>query len=323
MSRLALTGHEFRRVEDPAAFGKVAVLYGGRSSEREVSLMSGRAVLEALQSRGVNAEGVDPAQSAVGELPGAGFDRAWIALHGPGGEDGALQGALEWLGLPYTGSGVLGSAVGMDKLRTKQLAMACGVATPEYRVVTSLADCEAAARELGLPLAIKPASQGSSVGMSRVEELAQLAGAWVSASTHDPVVIAEPWIRGEELTVPILQGEALPAIRIETPRAFYDYEAKYFADDTRYHIPCGLGAQVEAKVAAAALAAFRAIGAQGWGRVDFMLGAGAVPLLLEVNTVPGMTSHSLVPMAAKARGIDFPELCWRVLETSFAREDRP
>lgn len=322
MSQLGATGCEFRRITDPAAFGKVAVLFGGRSSEREVSLMSGRAVLEALLARGVRAAAFDPAESAVSELVGAGFERAWIALHGPGGEDGALQGALEWLGLPYTGSGVLGSAVGMDKLRTKQLAIAAGVATPDYRVVTSLADCEVAARELGLPLAIKPASQGSSVGMSRVEDASQLAGAWVSASTHDPVVIAEPWIRGEELTVPILQGEALPAIRIETPRAFYDYEAKYFADDTQYHIPCGLGPQVEARVAAAALAAFRAIGAQGWGRVDFMLGAGGVPLLLEVNTVPGMTSHSLVPMAARARGIDFPELCWRVLETSFAREYR-
>jgi D-alanine-D-alanine ligase len=311
---------EFRRIEDAQAFGKVAVLLGGRSSEREVSLMSGKAVLAGLQRRGVDAHPFDPAQQPLAALLGESFDRAWIALHGPGGEDGTLQGALEWLGMPYTGSGVLGSAIGMDKLRTKQLALACGLATPPFVVLSGADDCRRAAEELGLPLAIKPATQGSSVGMSKVERLEDLPTAWRSASALDPVVIAEPWVSGQELTVGILQGEALPAIRIETPRTFYDYQAKYFADDTRYHIPCGLEPGAERALQRAALAAFRATGAQGWGRVDFMMAADGVPLLLEINTIPGMTDHSLVPMAARAIGVDFDELVWRVLETSFARE---
>jgi D-alanine-D-alanine ligase len=320
MSLLRSSGIEFRRVTEPAAFGKVAVLLGGRSSEREVSLMSGRAVLAALERRGVDAHAFDPAEQPLGALIDVSFDRAWIALHGPGGEDGALQGALEWLGLPYTGSGVLGSAIGMDKLRTKQLALANGLATPPFRVLSGAEDCRRAVEELGLPLAVKPATQGSSVGMSRVERAEDLAAAWRGAAALDPVVIAEPWIQGQELTVAVLQGEALPAIRIETPRSFYDYQAKYFAEDTRYLIPCGLTPGREEELKRAALGAFRAIGAQGWGRADFMVGADGVPLLLEVNTVPGMTGHSLVPMAAGAVGIDFDELVWRVLETSFARE---
>jgi D-alanine-D-alanine ligase len=215
---------------------------------------------------------------------------------------------------------VLGSAIGMDKLRTKQLALANGLATPPFRVLHGVADCQRAMAELGLPLAVKPATQGSSVGMSKVERAEDLTTAWRSASALDPVVIAEPWISGRELTVALLQGEALPAIRIETPRTFYDYQAKYFADDTRYHIPCGLDAVAEAGLKQAAMAAFRAAGAQGWGRADFMMAGDDVPLLLEINTVPGMTDHSLVPMAARAVGIDFDELVWRVLETSFARE---
>jgi D-alanine-D-alanine ligase len=320
MSSLRSTGVEFRRIEDAQAFGKVAVLLGGRSSEREVSLMSGKAVLAGLQRRGVDAHPFDPAQQPLAALLGESFDRAWIALHGPGGEDGTLQGALEWLGMPYTGSGVLGSAIGMDKLRTKQLALASGLATPPFVVLSGADDCRRAAEELGLPLAIKPATQGSSVGMSKVERLEDLPTAWRSASALDPVVIAEPWVNGQELTVAILQGEALPAIRIETPRTFYDYQAKYFADDTRYHIPCGLEPGAERALQRAALAAFRATGAQGWGRVDFMMAADGVPLLLEINTIPGMTDHSLVPMAARATGVDFDELVWRVLETSFARE---
>jgi len=320
MSSLRPTGVEFRRIEDAQAFGKVAVLLGGRSSEREVSLMSGKAVLAGLQRRGVDAHAFDPAQQPLAALLSESFDRAWIALHGPGGEDGTLQGALEWLGMPYTGSGVLGSAIGMDKLRTKQLALASGLATPPFMVLSGADDCRRAAEELGLPLAIKPATQGSSVGMSKVERLEDLATAWRSASALDPIVIAEPWVTGQELTVAILQGEALPAIRIETPRTFYDYQAKYFADDTRYHIPCGLEPGAERALQRAALAAFRAAGAQGWGRVDFMMAADGVPLLLEINTIPGMTDHSLVPMAAKATGMDFDELVWRVLETSFARE---
>ena len=320
MSSLRSTGAEFRRIEDARAFGKVAVLLGGRSSEREVSLMSGKAVLAGLQRRGVDAHGVDPAEQPLAALLAESFDRVFIALHGPGGEDGTVQGALEWLGVPYTGSGVLGSAIGMDKLRTKQLALANGLATPPFLVLGGADDCRRAAEELGLPLAIKPATQGSSVGMSKVERLEDLPTAWRSASALDPVVIAEPWITGQELTVAVLQGEALPAIRIETPRTFYDYQAKYFADDTRYHIPCGLEAGAERALQRAALAAFRAAGAQGWGRADFMMAADGVPLLLEINTVPGMTDHSLVPMAARAIGIDFDELVWRVLETSFARE---
>jgi D-alanine-D-alanine ligase len=320
MSSLRPTGAEFRRIEDAQVFGKVAVLLGGRSSEREVSLMSGKAVLAGLQRRGVDAHAFDPAQQPLSTLLTESFDRAWIALHGPGGEDGTVQGALEWLGLPYTGSGVLGSAIGMDKLRTKQLALANGLATPPFMVLSGADDCRRAAEELGLPLAIKPATQGSSVGMSKVERPEDLASAWRSASALDPVVIAEPWIIGQELTVAVLQGDALPAIRIETPRTFYDYQAKYFADDTRYHIPCGLEPGAERALQRAALAAFRAAGAQGWGRADFMMAADGVPLLLEINTVPGMTDHSLVPMAARAIGIDFDELVWRVLETSFARE---
>jgi len=320
MSLLRSTGVEFRRVESAREFGKVAVLLGGRSSEREVSLMSGKAVLEALLARGVDAHAFDPAELPLASLLSESFDRAWIALHGPGGEDGALQGALEWLGIPYTGSGVLGSAIGMDKLRTKQLALANGIATPPYRVLRGADDCRVAAEELGLPLAVKPASQGSSVGMSKVEKAEDLPAAWRAASALDPVVIAEPWISGRELTVPVLQSEALPAIRIETPRTFYDYQAKYFADDTRYHIPCGLDQPAETALRHAALSAFRAAGAQGWGRVDFMMAEDGIPLLLEINTVPGMTGHSLVPMSARAVGIDFEELVWRVLETSFARE---
>jgi D-alanine-D-alanine ligase len=319
MSRLRHTGVEFRRVASAGEFGRVAVLLGGDSAEREISLMTGKAVLEALVVRGVDAAPFDPAERALGELVTEGFDRAWIALHGPGGEDGALQGALEWLGLPYTGSGVIGSAVGMDKLRTKRLAQAAGVATPPWLQLTGAADFERAVAELGLPLAVKPATQGSSVGMSRVGAATELPGAWRAASALDPVVIAERWITGGEFTVSVLQGEALPAIRIETPRTFYDYQAKYFADDTRYLIPCGLAASDEAAMQQAALATFAATGASGWGRVDFVTAGDSKALLLEINTVPGMTSHSLVPMAARAAGIDFPELCWRILETSFAR----
>jgi D-alanine-D-alanine ligase len=320
VSRLRSTGVEFRRVTDAREFGHVAVLMGGASAEREVSQMTGNAVLEALLARGVGAAAFDPAGRALTELVPAGFERVFIALHGPGGEDGAVQGALEWLGLPYTGSGVLGSAVGMDKLRTKRLAEAAGVPTPPWIELAGAADFERAVAELGLPLAVKPATQGSSVGMSRVAAAAELPAAWRAAAALDPVVIAERWITGGEYTVAVLQGEALPAIRIETPRAFYDYQAKYFADDTRYFIPSGLAAPAESELERMALATFAATGAAGWGRVDFVMDGGGRAMLLEINTVPGMTSHSLVPMAARASGIDFPELAWRVLETSFARE---
>jgi D-alanine-D-alanine ligase len=307
------------RVSNATEFGRVAVLYGGTSAEREISLLTGAAVLAALQRRGVDAHGFDPAERELGELRREGFARAWIALHGPGGEDGTMQGALEFLGIPYTGSGVTGSAIGMDKLRTKRLAAAVGVPTPEFIVLRTAADLDVALARLGLPMIVKPASQGSSVGMTRVERAEELPAAWRAATQHEPVAFAEPWITGGEYTVAILQGQALPSIRIETPRAFYDYEAKYFRDDTRYFCPSGLAAPAEQQLAQLSLAAFEVCGAEGWGRADFMMTGQGAPLLLEINTVPGMTDHSLVPMAARAAGIDFEELAWRILETSLVR----
>jgi D-alanine-D-alanine ligase len=307
-------------VSAAAEFGRVAVLFGGDSSEREISLLTGNAVLAALQSRGVDAHAFDPRERAVGELIADRFERVWIALHGPGGEDGTLQGALEYLGVPYTGSGVMGSAIGMDKLRTKRLALAVGVPTADFVILTGPQDFAAALERLKLPLIVKPATQGSSVGMSKVERAGDLAAAFAAAAQFETLVFAEPWLAGSEYTVAILQDQALPAIRIETPKTFYDYEAKYFREDTRYFCPAGLAAAAEAHLASLALAAFGACGASGWGRVDFMMDAAGRPQLLEINTIPGMTSHSLVPMAARAVGIDFPELCWRVLETSFTRQ---
>jgi D-alanine-D-alanine ligase len=317
--RLVYEPLRLQRVADAGAFGRVAVLFGGDSSEREISLLSGNAVLEALQRRGVDAHAFDPRDRALADLIGARFDRVWIALHGPGGEDGTLQGALEYLGVPYTGSGVMGSAIGMDKLRTKRLGVAVGVPTADFVVLGGPQDFDLALERLGLPLIVKPATQGSSVGMTKVESAAELPQAYAAAAQLEPLVFAEPWIPGKEYTVAILQGEALPSIRIETPRTFYDYEAKYFRDDTRYFCPAGLSAPAEAHLASLALAAFEATGASGWGRADFMMDAAARALLLEINTIPGMTSHSLVPMAAHAVGIDFEELVWRVLETSFTR----
>jgi D-alanine-D-alanine ligase len=317
--RLVTDAKALRRVHEPAQFGRVAVLYGGSSSEREVSLISGKAVLEGLLRRDVQAIGFDPAEQPLGELLELGIDRVWIALHGPGGEDGTLQGALEFLGIPYSGSGVMGSAIGMDKLRTKWLCQALGVPTSPFVVLRDAQDLETAIEQLGLPMFVKPGSQGSSVGMARVEHAAQLKAAWDDALRFDPVVFAEAFIPGAEYTVSILQGQALPSIRIETPRTFYDYEAKYLRDDTRYFCPSGLTAQAEEQLAKLALASFDACGAEGWGRADFMLDAAGKPLLLEINTVPGMTDHSLVPMAARTAGIDFDELVWRVLETSLSR----
>ena len=308
-----------RRVRDAREFGRVAVMLGGDSSEREISLLTGNAVLEALKRRGVDAHGFDPRALPLGELLARRFERVWIALHGPGGEDGTLQGALEYLGVPYTGSGVAGSAIGMDKLRTKRLALSCGVPTADFLVLRGPEDFEPALERLKLPMIVKPATQGSSVGMSKVDRAADLPAAFAAATAIEPVVFAEPWITGGEYTVSILSGAALPSIRIETPRTFYDYEAKYFRDDTRYFCPSGLSAPAEAHLGSLALAAFDAAGASGWGRADFMMDGSGRPLLLEINTIPGMTSHSLVPMAARAVGIDFEELAWRVLETSLAR----
>jgi D-alanine-D-alanine ligase len=318
--RLTYDPTQMRRISDPKDFGRVAVLFGGASTEREVSLKSGAAVLDALQRRGVDAHGFDPRETALGDLAVRGYARVWNALHGPGGEDGTVQGALEVLGVPYTGSGVLGSALGMDKLRTKRLAAAVGVQSAESVVLRNAADCELALERLGLPLIVKPATQGSSVGMSKVTRADEMAAAYQAAAAVDDVVFAEAWITGAEYTVAVLHRRVLPAIRIETPKTFYDYEAKYLRNDTKYHCPAGLSAPAEAHMASLALAAFDAVGASGWGRVDFMADATGRPLMLELNTVPGMTDHSLVPMAARAAGIDFEELCWQVLETSMARQ---
>jgi D-alanine-D-alanine ligase len=317
--RLKHDTNAMHRAADAKEFGRVAVLLGGDSTEREISLLSGNAVLAGLKRRGVDAHAFDPREQSLPKLVDEHFDRVWIALHGPGGEDGTLQGALEYLGVPYTGSGVMGSAIGMDKLRTKRLAHAVGVATADYVVLRGQQDFEVAIERLGVPMIVKPATQGSSVGMSKVEKAGDLPAAYELAARIETAVFAEPWITGKEYTVAVLQGQALPSIRIETPKTFYDYEAKYFRDDTRYFCPSGLSVPAEQHLANLAVAAFDAVGASGWGRADFMADTTGRPLLLEVNTIPGMTDHSLVPMAARASGIDFDELVWRVLETSFTR----
>jgi D-alanine-D-alanine ligase len=301
-------------------FGKVAVLMGGDSAEREISLRSGAAVLTALQQRGVDAHGIDVGADLLQRLTTSGFDRAFIILHGRGGEDGVIQGALERIGLPYTGSGVLGSALGMDKYRTKALWRGLDLPTPESVLIRDAADLEAAG-SLGFPLMIKPSREGSSIGMTKVEDTQQLQQAWETARRYDASVLAECWIIGREYTAALLQGEALPLIRLETPHTFYDYAAKYNADTTRYHCPCGLAPSQEAELQALSLQAFEAVGADGWGRVDLMLDEQQRPWLIEVNTVPGMTDHSLVPMSARAAGIEFDELVLRILATSLERED--
>ncbi len=297
-------------------FGKVAVLLGGRSAEREVSLRSGSMVLGALKKRGVDAHAFDPQDQGLEQLIAQRFDRVFIALHGRFGEDGTVQGALEYLGVPYTGSGVMASALAMDKWRTKLLWQAAGVATPQYEALSPTSDFAGVGERLGLPLMVKPAREGSSIGMSKVTSLEKIQAAYELAAEYDDVIIAERFVDGVEVTAAILGGEALPLIRLETPRVFYDYEAKYFANDTRYICPSGLSEAQESRVQAEALRAFKLIGASGWGRVDVMLDAAGEPYLLEVNTIPGMTDHSLVPMAARARGIEFDELCLRILETA-------
>ncbi len=316
MTRFVAMRERRKHVESARDFGRVAVMLGGFSSEREVSLDTGAAVLQALQERGIDAHGWDPANHTIAEFAAAGFERVWIALHGPGGEDGALQGALEWLDTPYTGSGVMASAVAMDKVRSKHLFDAVGIPTPEYAVIRHRADAVMAVEELGLPLILKPAGQGSSVGMSKVFEPEDLDNAVNLALQYGGVALAERCIVGDETTVTVLQGQALPSIRIETPRVFYDYRAKYESDRTQYHCPGTSDTELEKRYGELALAAFAELGCCGWGRVDFMTGADGEPKVLEVNTVPGMTSHSLVPMAANKVGIDFAELCWRILETS-------
>lgn len=296
-----------------AQFGKVAVLFGGTSGEREVSLKSGQAVLDALLAKGVDAEAFDPAMRAINEL--AIYERAFIVLHGRGGEDGQIQGVLEWMNIPYTGSGVLASALGMDKARTKQLWNGIGLPTAPYRLLDEKTDYQAVIAELGLPLIIKPVHEGSSIGMSKVETAEQLEPAYREASVHDAVVMAEAWITGREFTIVILNGQALPVIRLEPPKdvAFYDYQAKYLRNDTHYGIPSGLTDLEEKELQVLALRAFDAVGATGWGRIDAMQDTQGRFWLLEVNTVPGMTDHSLVPMAAKAVGYTFADLCVSIL----------
>ncbi|MCW8904376.1 D-alanine--D-alanine ligase [Sedimenticola sp.] len=298
-----------------ADFGKVAVLMGGLSAEREVSLQGGQAVLEALVRRGVDAHGVDAGRDVLSLLQQEHYDRVFIMLHGRGGEDGVIQGALESIGMPYTGSGVAGSALGMDKYRCKLLWNGLALPTADFVMLEQAADLDRA-EALGFPLMIKPSHEGSSIGMAKVESRQQLEEAWRQAAGYDIEVMAERWISGAEYTASVLDDQVLPLIRIETPNTFYDYEAKYQADSTAYHCPCGLDTEQEQALKRLAEQAFRAVGAQGWGRVDIMLDEAGSPYLLEVNTVPGMTSHSLVPMAARAAGIDFDELVWRILSAS-------
>ena len=301
-------------------YGKVAVLMGGWSAEREISLQSGAAVLAALQQGGIDAHGIDVGHDIAAVLGAGDYSRALIMLHGRGGEDGAMQGLLEVMGLPYTGSGILGSALAMDKLRCKQVWAAEGFPTPEFRVLETEQDCADALAQLGLPLIIKPASEGSSIGMSKVEVEDEMLPAFKTARECEGVIIAEKWITGDEYTAAILNRSVLPMIRLETDRKFYDYVAKYESNDTRYICPCGLDESAEKALGSIMLNAFEAIDASGWGRVDFMLDADQQPWLIEANTVPGMTSHSLVPMAAKQAGIGFNELVIEILRSSYGRQ---
>jgi len=293
-------------------FGKVAVLFGGTSAEREVSLNSGSRVLAALQGQGIDAHAFDPASQPLDALKG--YDRAFIALHGRHGEDGTIQGALEVMHIPYTGSGVLASALAMDKFRTKLMWQAAGLAIPEYALLTADSDFAEVEEELGLPLFVKPAHEGSSIGITKVKERGALKAAYEAAAKLDPLVIAEKGVMGGEYTVGIIGDEAMPIIKIEPATEWYDYEAKYNRDDTKYLCPCGLPAAKEMEIRKGALEAFRILGGRGWGRVDFLMDEDGKHYFLEVNTAPGMTDHSLVPMAARVNGMDYPTLVRRVLE---------
>ena len=295
-------------------FGKVAVLLGGRSAEREVSLKSGAAVLAALQRSGVDAHAFDPAVRELQALRSEGYDRAFIALHGRFGEDGTVQGALELMGMPYTGSGVLASALAMDKWRTKLVWQAAGLPVPEYELLDEHSDFDAVAKRLGLPLFVKPANEGSSVGVSKVKRADEVRAAYQEAAKHDKLVIAERFIGGGEYTAAIVGGVALPVIKIEPANEFYDYEAKYLRNDTCYLCPCGLSAEAEAEMQRLAMSGFALLGGRGWGRVDFLADEHGKPYLLETNTSPGMTDHSLVPMAARQAGINFEQLVLNILE---------
>jgi D-alanine-D-alanine ligase len=298
---------------DVKALGKVAVLMGGLSAEREISLMSGNAVLAALQSQGVDAHGIDVNESIVTELAEGKFDRVFNILHGRGGEDGTMQGLLEVMNLKYTGSGVLASSIAMDKMKTKQIWLSLGLPTPDFSVLDSEQDCEQALEKLGLPVIIKPVLEGSSIGMSKVETEEEMLPAWRKAKECGGTVIAEQWIEGSEYTAAFLDNNVLPMIKLETSHKFYDYDAKYEADDTQYICPCGLSEETEAEYGVLAKKAFDAVNISSWGRIDFIVDAENNPWLIEANTVPGMTSHSLVPMAAKQAGVSFEELVLRIL----------
>lgn len=296
------------------AFGKVAVLMGGSSAEREISFMSGKAVLAALLKSGVDAHAFDPAERPLWMLKEDGFQRVFIALHGRGGEDGTVQGALEILGIPYTGSGVMASALSMDKWRTKMVWLANGLPTPRYHMLRAGSDWNAVAGELGLPVFVKPAREGSSVGATKVERAADLRAAWEEAVKHDPLVLAEQFVEGEELTAAFLGDQALPLVRIVAPGGNYDWQNKYFSDETQYYCPSGLPESAEETLQELVMDCARLLGCRGWGRADLILGREGKPYLLEMNTSPGMTGHSLVPMAARAVGIGFEDLCLRILE---------
>ena len=297
-----------------SALGKVAVLMGGPSAEREISLISGRAVLVALRSKGVDAHAFDPAEREIFELKREGFARVFIALHGRFGEDGTVQGALEVMRVPYTGSGVMASALSMDKWRTKLVWDASGVPTPRFAMVRATSAWDKVVELLALPLIVKPAREGSTIGLTKVRAAADVEGAYQLAAKYDDLVIAEEFVPGQELTASILGDTALPLVRIEAPEGNYDYQNKYFTDDTKYYCPAGLTPEQEDEIRAVALKSFRVLGCRGWGRADVMMRPDGSYSFLEMNTSPGMTGHSLVPMAAKAAGLSYPELCVRILE---------
>ena len=308
-------------------FGKVGVLFGGRSAEREISLMSGSGVLKALQSQGVDAHAFDPAQRSLAELAAEKFDRVFIALHGRYGEDGTLQGALEQLGIPYTGPGVLASAIAMDKAMTKRVWLQHGLATPKFEMLNAGSDWDAVVAKLGLPLIVKPAHEGSTLGLTKVTDAAQLPGAYALAAKYDRAVMAEEFISGMELTCPVLgagdEARALPVVRIVAPDANYDYQNKYFSDETKYLCPSELPADMEKRVQELVLASYRTLGCRGWSRADVMIRAtDNQPFLLEINTSPGMTGHSLVPMSAAVAGLPYEKLCVEILRMA-ALDMRP
>jgi len=307
-------------VNDAAQFGKVAVLMGGLSAEREISLLSGNAVLSALKSKGVDAHGIDVDENIVSNLVAEDYQRAFIVLHGRGGEDGTMQGLLELMSVPYTGSDVKASSLAMDKLKTKQIWLSMGLPTPDFCTLDSEQSCKQALDKLGLPLIIKPVLEGSSIGMSKVESEDELVPAWEKAQQCGGTVIAERWVVGEEYTAAMLDGQVLPMIKLKTTHKFYDYDAKYEAEDTQYICPCGLSEEREAELGKLACRAFDAVGASSWGRVDFMLDQDDQPWLIEVNTVPGMTSHSLVPMAAKQAGLSFEDLVLKILSLAECKQ---